>query len=377
MKLVHSIAKAGFGWRSVAACLISAFGLHGAALAATPVQEIRIGTISTFVAGKQLASGASNVVISEGNLEAELSKHGAKLVWVPISETNVGPLINEAFASKRIDFASYGDLPGVILNAGGVRTRVVVPNGRGSDAYLVVPVNSTARSIQDLKGKRIAVHRGRPWELPFAKLLKASGLSYRDFRIINTNPHAGAAALAAGEVDGVITMSAYQLEEQKVGKILWSTKGKPLDWKFRAELWGSQDFIDQYPELTQIVATAYVRAQHWSSLEENRDEVIRRVSLAGTPIHIARLSYNDPALSWQERWSPNPDEFMYSHYRHLVEFCVEEKLIRRPVKIEELIEPRFVRVALQQLGLQGYWKDRPPAVASAATGGASLNYHAD
>jgi sulfonate transport system substrate-binding protein len=346
----------GGGIARVMTVLIATLAVVGIAHAAPLPKEVRIGVISSYVNGKPLASGASNVVVSQGYLESQLQRQGVKLVWVPIAETNVGPLINEAFASKRIDFASYGDLPAIILNAGGVQTRVVVPSGRGGDAYLVVPANSSAHSIQDLKGKRVAVHRGRPWELPFVKLLAANGLSYKDFRIINTNPHAGSAALVAGEVDAVVAMNnAYLLEEQKVGRILWSTKEAPLDWKYRYELWGAREFIEQYPEITQIVATAHVKAQHWSSLEENRDEVIRRVALAGTPEHIARRNYEDASLTWKQRWSASPDEVMYAHYRAATQFCLDQKLIRRPVSADALIEPRFVRTALRQLGLEDFW----------------------
>ena len=226
-------------------------------------RSVRIASITTYVDGKALAAGAPNVVVAQGWLEAELGKRSIRLEWVPVSEANVGPLINEAFAARRIDFAAYGDLPGIILNAAGISTRVVVPSGRGSDTYLVVPVGSTANSIVDLKGKRIAVHRGRPWELPFVKLIDANGLNYADFKIYNANPQTGASALAAGAVDAVFSPSGYQLEDKGIGRILWSSKGAPLDWKYRAELWGADEFLRRYPAIAQLVATSYVKAAYW------------------------------------------------------------------------------------------------------------------
>jgi ABC-type nitrate/sulfonate/bicarbonate transport system substrate-binding protein len=104
-----------------------------------------------------------------------------------------GPIINEGFASGTIDIASYGDLPSIIANAAGVRTELIVPSGRGSDTHLLVPPDSSAQSILDLKGKRIAIHRGRPWELPFSRLIDSVGLrapahrEHRFQRIVNTH----------------------------------------------------------------------------------------------------------------------------------------------------------------------------------------------
>jgi len=344
---------------------LAAFALlwAGRVAAAALPESVRIAAITSYVDGKPMASGMPNVVVSQGWLEAELKKRGVRLEWVPVSGANVGPLINEAFAAHRVDFAAYGDLPGIILNAAGVSTHVVVPSGRGSDTFLLVSANSTVKSIRDLKGKRIAVHRGRPWELPFVKLIDANGLSYSDFKIYNANPQTGAAALAAGAVDAIFVPGGYQLEDKGIGKILWSSKGAPLEWKYRAELWGSDEFLKQYPELAQIVATAYVKAAYWISQEQNRDEVIRRATLAGTPESVVRREYDDATLAWKERWSPLADSYLINHYRDTVQFALDKKLIRQSVDVDNLIDTRFLDAALKALNLEHYWSARSGAGA--------------
>ena len=55
------------------------------------------------------------------------------------------------------------------------------------------------------------------------------------------------------------------------------------DKKIRAELWAAKTFIDAHPDLTQLVATAYVRAQYWESQEQNRPAVIATTTLTGGP----------------------------------------------------------------------------------------------
>ncbi len=270
---------------------------------------------------------------------------------------NVGPMTNEAFANGSIDFAGYGDLPSIIANAAGIHTKLVVPNGRGGDTYLVVPPDSTAKSILDLKGKRVAVHRGRPWELPFARLVDSVGLTYADFSVVNLDPEARAAALAAHKIDALCTLnSAYLLEEKGVGRILWSTASSPPDWKMLGGLWVSSEFAQHQPEVTQLVATAYVRANAWAAREDSRDAMIELASLNGTPKSAIRREYERG--SWRDRWSPLIDAPVFEHYRRAIEYAAEKHIIDHAFDFRASADDRHVRRALQDLNLEGYWSER-------------------
>ena len=129
------------------------------------------------------------------------------------------------------------------------------------NTYLVVRNGLSASSIKDIKGKRIALHRGRPWELPSSKLLDANGLKLTDLKIVNINPSATPAALASGNVDAAFLMSDGLLVADKgAGRVIWSTKEAPADWKMRGELFARSAFVDANPALTQLVVDAFVRA---------------------------------------------------------------------------------------------------------------------
>jgi sulfonate transport system substrate-binding protein len=331
-----------------------------------PPKAIRLAGGASYAAGKLRLSGQAYVIAEQGWLEQQLKARGIALEWFGTSHAAVGPMVNEGFANGSVDFASYGDLPAAILNAGGVDTRLLVPNGLGqSDAFLVVPRKSTARSIEDLKGKSLAVHRGRPWELPLLRLMDARRLGYRDFRLFNINPQTGMSALASGKVDALFTMTdAYLLEDKGVGRIIWSTRDAPLDWKTRTELWGSKRFIDQYPDLTRLVVTAYIKAGHWSSLEANKQAVMLQATAGGTPMSVVRRSYEDDKYPWKERFSPLFNDVVYTHYRHTLDFAYQQKIITRKPDLATWFDPRFVALALKDLGLDNYWKLHAPATAT-------------
>jgi sulfonate transport system substrate-binding protein len=317
--------------------------------------KLRIATVVFQRAGKPLLAGTAALVESEGWLRTELEARGVELEWVPAPHASVAATINEGFANGRIDFASYGDLPSLIANAAGIRTKLIVPSGRGTDTHLIVPVDSPARSIEDLKGKRIALHRGRPWELPFQRLLASKGLKYEDFTILNLNPEAGTAAIVGKKVDAMYTMSdAYLLEERGAAKILWSTEDAPADWKVRAELWGSQAFLDAQPELTDLVARAFVRAAHFASLEENRARMLELGTASGTPASVVKRSLAN-VTPYRDNWSPLFDSTVLEHYRHSERLAFDQGLIRQRVDFETIHDPRFVANALRSLNLESYW----------------------
>ncbi len=139
----------------VLGAVFAAASFHAAA--ADPA-VIRIAAVAIQTAGKTNLFGTADYVSQDKDLKAELDKRHISIEWVPASSVAVATLVNEAFASHRIDFAFYGDLPSIILNASGVPTRLVAPGNLGNNVYLVVPPGSTAKSIVDLKGKRIALN---------------------------------------------------------------------------------------------------------------------------------------------------------------------------------------------------------------------------
>jgi sulfonate transport system substrate-binding protein len=335
-------------------------GLAALPAAAVDPQTIRIAVVAAQASGKPAFNGASEYIAHDEKLKAELDRRHISLEWVPITPASVGPLVNEAFASHRIDFAFYGDLPSIILNASGFQTRLVAPGNLGNNVYLVVPPASSARSIADLKGKRIALHRGRPWEVSFGKLLASSGLKPADVQIVNLNPQAGAAALVAGSVDAFFTLDdAYLLSDKSLGRIIWSSQSAPLDWKMRAELWGSQEFVQQHPDLTQLLVTADLRAVAWISEDANRQHYIKDLAdRYGYPESVVQRESDNANISWKDYWSPLYTPTVTRHYEAVVAYARGAGLIRKDVDVKTLIVPTFVETGLKQLSLGDYWLAR-------------------
>ncbi|MCC7697227.1 ABC transporter substrate-binding protein [Janthinobacterium sp. EB271-G4-7A] len=346
-------------WRKVLATAVAACLLAPAMVAAAEAlpAAVRIAVVArTAPSGKTVFAGSAAQVAAQGWLAAELGKLGVKLEWVPVTTNSVATQVNEAFANRSIDLAQYGDLPSIIANASGLQTRLILPGGSANNTYLVVPNGSTAKSIKDLKGKKIALHRGRPWEYPFARLLEANGMTLRDVKILNLNPQAGAAAVATGGADAFFTLSdAFLLEDKKVGKIIWASKAPPQDWKMRAELWADSGFLQRWPQLAQLVVTAYVREHHRAAGAGGEDEYVRTEAAAGQVESVVRRELAGDHTPWQARWSPLFTASLRQHYVGEAAYAKSAGLIGRPLQVDSLFAPQFVNQALAQLKLQTFW----------------------
>lgn len=339
------------------ACITLFAAWHVQAQSPTPV---KIAIVSFTQGGKPVFGGIAGRVVEEGWLEQALRERGAELQWQALPHANAGAQINEGFSNGTLDFAVRGDLPSVVALAGGVPGKLVVPGGSGNNVYLVVPKDSPAKSIEDLQGKRIALHRGRPWEFAFSSFLASKGLGLKDFKVANLNPQVGAAAVSAGKVDAAVLLSeAYLLEDKGVGKVIWSTKQGSDDWRLISDLWATDRFIDANPELTQLVATAWVRAAWWLAQEQNADEYYRFSSRAGTPEDVLRRDDQGDPVTWKQRWAPKTDAQLLKHYNALSQYALDNRLIRTPVDFSKSLATRFTQQALVDLKLPSDWQKAP------------------
>jgi sulfonate transport system substrate-binding protein len=329
-----------------------------------PAKVVRIASIGTLSEGKVFVTSQSTRVQTEGWLEKQLAQRGVKLQWHPVATALGGPGFNEALASKSVDFASYGDLPSIIARSAGVDIKLIVPYGGATHSYLIVRKGVQANTLADLKGKRIALQRGRPGELPFTRLSREYGLQASDFKIYNLPPEAGKSALVAGSVDAYFgDPGVYQLEDQGHGKVIWSTKQVPAErgsWNTRVDLYARTEFARANPELTKLVAAAYIRAAHWVSQDEHFDEVVKIYSRPGSPEHVIRRDFAGQPVAWRERWSPVFDAELHDYFDESIKISFERKLIRRQFKASELLDPTYAQAALRLLKLEAFW-DAPPS----------------
>jgi sulfonate transport system substrate-binding protein len=145
---------------------------------------------------------------SRGQTPARLAAHGVRDVeW---AEFGSGPPLLEAMRAGAVDLGAVGDTPPIFAQAAGspilyAAAQPVTGAGQG----LLVPAGSPARSVHDLKGRRIAFTQGSSAHLFVVQALAAAGLSLADITPAHLSPADAAAAFANGSLDGWAVWDPY------------------------------------------------------------------------------------------------------------------------------------------------------------------------
>jgi sulfonate transport system substrate-binding protein len=331
-----------------------------ALLAAVPVaaedlpKQIRISTGAGSPLGVPVSGANSGLAAAIGAVEKEFAGEDVSIQWFHLK--GGGPASNEALANGSVDIGFAGEFPAIFGRTGGLKTRFIGAGFRGNNAYLLVPANSSATSIADLKGKRIATQLSQPWEYSLNKLLVGSGFTKADFSIVNLTFPDARQALERGDVDAVFSISSSLISVlDGHAKIIWSTKDAPKDWQFVADFFVSDEFARKYPRAVTRFVKAIVRTNQWASQPENLEAVLDTWKPGGFPVEAFRQEYLGSDLKF--RFSPIPDAFLVQHYKNAAQFMYDNKLIRRPVDVDAWVDRSFVDQAIAELKLEGFWPD--------------------
>lgn len=153
----------------------------------------------------ELAGLTLNVGDQKGNTEALLTAAGEleNLPYeVEFSLFTSGPPQIEAATAGKIDFAVTGNTPPVFGAANNAKIKVVsgyVGSGRGDQ--ILIPKDSPIESVEDLKGKKIAIAKGSSAHANVLEQLQKVGLTISDVEPVFLQPADSLGAFQQGAVD--------------------------------------------------------------------------------------------------------------------------------------------------------------------------------
>lgn len=123
-----------------------------------------------------------------------------------VSEFSSGGDMMQAFIAGKLDIADGGSGRLVSLAATQPDIFYIIANRQsGGDRYgLMVPAKSTAKNIQELKGKKIGTVSGSGSNSTFRIFLQNNGLAEKDFQMINMKVQDMQSALQQGLLDAAV-----------------------------------------------------------------------------------------------------------------------------------------------------------------------------
>ena len=323
--------------------LVAGTALAGLVQAAD-LKEIRIA-VPDLSAGSQHSGGGITDVLREQQIfEKAFADQGIKIQWNYFK--GAGPVINEAFANGQVDLAYLGDLAAIIGRSNGLETRLLSATARDIKQYLGVVPGSGIKTLQDLKGKRVAVFRGTASQLSFDSALASQGLSEKDLKVISLDYNAANAALAAKQIDatwGGSNLTA--LQAKGLAEIPLTTKDLGGAGSVQAVLVGSKQFVDEHPDAVAKLLKAQQQAVHWLTDDNNKQAYIALVSgLASYPPVILTNDLKDQTLS--EIFASTLDPVFLAKLQGSVDLASKEKLIRKSFQVSDWVAPNLASSGL-------------------------------
>jgi sulfonate transport system substrate-binding protein len=310
--------------------------------------------VASVGVGSRPFMGGNSVGLTHarGLLEQELKKDGIEVKWSFFQ--GAGPAVNEAIANNLLDLAWQGDLPSIIGRAGGLKTKLLVASGIRSHSYVAVPADSPITSIEELRGKRVALFRGTNLQLAANRILAGHGLKERDLRIINMNTAASNAALATKDIDAAFgAYNLLALRDQGIAKIIYSTKNDSPTYLRQTHLLVVEDFEAKHPDIVQRVVNVVVQTAHWMSEETNRGAQFQLSAKSGYPFSNFKEEFAGEPLKLKN--SPLFDEYLTARYKTALEDAKKFGLVRQSFDVDGWIDRKYLERALREQHLEAYW----------------------
>lgn len=302
---------------------------------APAVREIRIAVPDLGTGTRKSFAGIVDVLRERQTLERTFAADGIAVKWLFFK--GAGPAINEAFANGQVDFAYLGDLAAIIGRASGFDSRLLSAVRRHSKSYLAVVPGSGIRTLEDLKGKRIALFRGTANQLSLAAVLASRGMKESDLQIINMDVGASVAALAARRIDATWgTGTLYNLYLQGLAELPLNTRDFNNIGGIQTVLVGAGRFVDAHPDLVAKLLAAQQTGFDWLASEANRTAYIDLVE-RNSEFPRALVENDLKGERMADVFNPKLDKEFLAALQASVNLAAQIRLIRRPFEVQDWI----------------------------------------
>ena len=297
----------------------------GAAWAAEPVKEVRIGY--------QAASTMVLLAKAKGYYDEEFAKDGVKVKY---SLFLAGPPMIEALAGGRLDLVHTGDMPPISGRAAGIDLKVVANAGLdpAHNAVLVAP-DSAIKTPKDLKGKKIALPVGSSAHHFLYLLLAKNGLKPGDVHLVNLPGPDLVNALENKNVDAVAVWEPFtaNIEFSGKGKVLAdSTNVKRAVNVYLAR----NEFGKENPQLVERFLKATKRAIDF--IKKNPKEAQQAIAAENKfPLPVVAK------ITKRYNWSLAITDKDVKALEQVKDFLRESKVLKKEFEITELFDASYLK----------------------------------
>ncbi len=280
----------------------------------------------TLRIGFQKSASQLTLLKAQGAVEKRLTEQGLEVKWV---EFPAGPQLLEGLNVGAIDFGYVGEAPPIFAQAAGANFVYVGYEAPSPEAEsILVPKDSTIKTVADLKGKKVALNKGSNVHYLLVKLLEKHGLKYADIQTVFIPPADARAAFERGSVDAWVIWDPFSAaaEKQIGARVLADGKGVVNNYAF---FLAEREFATKRPDVIKLVFEELQRQGQW--INKNYKEAAAL---------IAPLQGLDPAIVEQTLRHYSNDvrpitDAVLAEQQKLGDTFFDLKLIPKAIKVRE------------------------------------------
>lgn len=256
------------------------------------------------------------------------------------SEFQSGHLVVEALNGGSLDFGDMSEIPPIFAAASTIQSfrQIAVAHGDVNNQVVLVPKGSSARSINDLKGKRVGYVRATTSQYFLIRMLEDVGLGWDDIKPVAMGVSDGAAAFSQGALDawaiyGFPIQRAIATESARILKTAYGILSGNYLVAAHVDALADPDkakIIAQYLALLQ-------RAYGWAAAHQDEWAGIIAADI-GVPVAYVRDQFRCKSATYELR--PVTQEAMASQQK-VADLFFQQKLLPKAVDIRPLWDDRF------------------------------------
>ncbi|GHV78949.1 nitrate ABC transporter substrate-binding protein [Spirochaetia bacterium] len=268
---------------------------------------------------------------SQHFLEKEFGPDGIKIEFEQFS---YGPPIIEGLAAGSLDFGSVGDMPIVTAVANGLPIQSIYKDGIDPNSNtLLIPVNSTIKSVAELKGKKVGASVGSSGHHYLVLVLAQAGLTVDDVEIVNLGATDLGTALATNQIAAGTTWEPYGTIFTVNGSAKYLAKSAGVKQNTSTEI-ARKAFIEANPGITARYLK--VQLQLADFVQADRPRAVRLIAEA------SGFKEADLSTILVQEFDPHFTDFDWDQMTKTKQFLLDNDLINKDYDIRTLFTDKYL-----------------------------------
>jgi len=308
----------------VCAAAVAALALTLGSCAREPEAALRIGT-NVWIGSEPLYLAREL---------GRLDPAAVQLVEYPSASEVLRAYRNQAIDGMVI---SLDELFGIAADGLDPRIILVVDVSHGADVVVGRP---DMKSMRDLKGKRVAVESGALGAFVLSRALAKNNMQASDVEVVHLESNEQPRAYENGQVEGAVTFDPFRAQFLRAGgKVLFDSTQIPGEIVDLLAVRAS--VLERKPKAVQTLLTGWFEAIDY--LRREPVDAAKRMGIrqqtSGEQFSAALKGLHIPTREENLAMIGGATPGVAATGRQLMTLMLDAKLLRSPIKIEEVLAP--------------------------------------